>query len=101
MHATSRFLLRDSKLTQLNWNTNYSVGGHQIHLTNRDGSLTMAAVYMHNQKLKIIEGTAPKGEAEPDSSAVVRMDRRERREHPLSVAVPSRVPGAAAGRPAR
>lgn len=65
MHATSKFLLRDSKLTQLNWNTNYSVGGHQIHLTNRDGSRTMAAVYMHNQKLYIIEGTAPKGEAEP------------------------------------
>jgi hypothetical protein len=65
MHATSKFLLRDSKLTQLNWNTNYSVGGHQIHLTNRDGSRTMAAVYMHNQKLYIIEGTAPEGEAEP------------------------------------
>ena len=65
VHATSQFLLRDAKVTQLNWNTNYSVGGHQIHLTNRDGSRTMAAVYMHNQKLYIIEGTAPGGEAEP------------------------------------
>jgi hypothetical protein len=65
VHATSTFLLRDAKITQLNWNTNYSVGGHQFHLTNRDGSRTMAAVYMHSQKLYIIEGTAPAGEAEP------------------------------------
>lgn len=65
VYATSRFLQRDAQVTQFNWNTSYSVGGHQIHLTNRDGSRTMAAVYMHNQKLYIIEGTSPRGEPEP------------------------------------
>ena len=63
--ATWKFLQRDAKVTLLNWNTFYSVGGNQLHLTNRDGSLTMAGVYMHNQKLYIIEGTVPAGEPLP------------------------------------
>jgi len=61
VHAIEAFLLRDAKVTQLSWNTYYSVGGNQVHLTNRDRSRTMAAVYMHNQKLYIIEGTTPEG----------------------------------------
>ena len=65
VHATQAFILRDAKVTQLNWNTYYSVGGHQIDMTNRDGSRTLAAIYMHNQKLYILEGTTPKGE--PDA----------------------------------
>ena len=65
LHATWKFMERDAKVTQLTWNTTYGVGGHQVHLTNRDGSRTMAAVYMHNQKLYIIEGTVPEGAAEP------------------------------------
>jgi hypothetical protein len=59
VYATGKFLERDAKVTQLVWNTYYSVGGHQMHLTNRDGSRTMAGVYMHTQKLYIIEGTVP------------------------------------------
>ena len=65
VYATWRFLQRDAKVTELAWNTTGSVGGNQIHLTNRDGSRTMAAVYMHTQKLYIIEGTVPKGEPAP------------------------------------
>lgn len=65
VHATQTFLLRDAKVTLLGWNTNYSVGGHQIHLTNRDGSRTVAAIYMHNEKLYIIEATVPEGEPQP------------------------------------
>ena len=65
VHATWKFLARDAKVTQLVWNTTYGVGGHQIHLTNRDGSRTMAAIYMHLQKLYIIEGTVPAGYPEP------------------------------------
>lgn len=65
VHGTEAFLLRDAKVTQLSWNTYYSVGGQQVHLTNRDGSRTKAAVYMHNQKLYISEGTTPAGE--PDA----------------------------------
>ena len=65
LHATWKFLERDAKVTQLTWSTTYGVGGHQVHLTNRDGSRTMAAVYLHNQKLYIIEGTVPAGYPEP------------------------------------
>ena len=65
VHATWKFVERDAKVTQLTWNTTYGVGGNQVHLTNRDGSRTMAAVYMHNQKLYIIEGTVPAGYPEP------------------------------------
>jgi len=65
VYATWKFIQRDAKVTQLVWNTDYGVGGHQIHLTNRDGSRTMAAIYMHVQKLYIIEGTVPKGLPEP------------------------------------
>lgn len=65
VHAMEAFLLRDAKVTQMSWNTYYSVGGQQVHLTNRDGSRTKAAVYVHNQKLYISEGTTPAGE--PDA----------------------------------
>jgi hypothetical protein len=61
VYAIEQFILRDGKVTQLSWNTYYSVGGNQVHLTNRDGSRTKAAVYMHNQKLYISEGTTPPG----------------------------------------
>ena len=65
LHATWKFMERDAKVTQLTWNTVYGVGGHLVHLTNRDGSRTMAAIYMHNQKLYIVEGTVPPGYPEP------------------------------------
>src|ERR1044071_8529891 len=61
VYAIEAFILRDAKVTQLSWNTYYSVGGQQVHLTNKDGSRTKAAVYMHNQKLYISEGTTPQG----------------------------------------
>jgi hypothetical protein len=65
LHATWKFIARDAKVTQLTWNTSYGVGGHLVHLTNRDGSRTMAAIYMHIQKLYIVEGTVPVGYPEP------------------------------------
>ena len=65
VQATWKFLERDAKVTQLTWNTTYGVGGNQIHLTNRDGSRTMAAIYMHEKKLYIIEGTVPARYPEP------------------------------------
>ena len=42
------------------------VGGHQLHLTNiKDRSRTEAGVYMHQNKLYILEGTVPEGYPEP------------------------------------
>jgi len=65
VYATWNFINRDAKVTELVWNTTGSVGGNMIHLTTRDQSRTIAAIYMHEQKLYIIEGTVPKG-APPD-----------------------------------
>jgi hypothetical protein len=65
VHATWQFLQRDAKLTHLGWNSTYFIGGHQLNLTNRDGSRTLAATYMHDRKLYILEGTVPEGYPQP------------------------------------
>jgi hypothetical protein len=65
IHATWQLMQRDAKVTHFLWNNIDLVGGHQIHLTNRDGSRTFAAIYMHDQKLYIAEGTVPDGYPEP------------------------------------
>jgi hypothetical protein len=65
IYATWQLMQRDAKVTHLLWNNIDLVGGHQIHLTNRDGSRTLAAIYMHDQKLYIVEGTVPDGYPEP------------------------------------
>ena len=41
------------------------VEGHQLQLTNADGSRTLAAIYRHENKLYILEGTVPEGYPEP------------------------------------
>jgi hypothetical protein len=65
LYATWQFTQRDATLTQLVFNSTYGVYGHQLHLTNRDGSRTLGAIYMHDQRLYIIEGTVPEGYPEP------------------------------------
>ncbi|MBI2186882.1 MAG: hypothetical protein HYU37_07120 [Acidobacteria bacterium] len=65
LYATWQFTQRDAVLTQLIFNSTYGVYGHQLHLTNRDGSRTLAALYMHDRRLYIVEGTVPEGYPEP------------------------------------
>lgn len=65
IYATWQFMQRDAKITHFLWNNIDLVGGHQLQLTNRDGSRTLAGVYMHDQKLYIVEGTVPEGYPEP------------------------------------
>ena len=66
VYATWRFLQRDAKLTSLVWNFVDLVEGHQLQLTNNaDKSRTFAGIYMHENKLYIIEGTVPAGYPEP------------------------------------
>ena len=65
IHATWQFMQRAARVTHFLWNNIDLVGGHQIHLTNRDGSRTLAAIYMHDYKLYISEGTVPEGYPEP------------------------------------
>lgn len=64
-YATWKFLQRDATLTHFMWNNTDLVAGHQLQMTNRDESRTFVAIYMHEDRLYILEGTTPKGAAEP------------------------------------
>src|SRR5262249_8864369 len=59
VHASWQFMQRDAKVTQYQWNFNDLVEGHQVVLTNADKSRTFAGMYMHENKLYIIESTVP------------------------------------------
>ena len=66
VYATFRLLQRDVTLTGLAWEWQDLVEGHLIQLTNNaDQSRTFAYVAMHENKLYIVEGTVPRGFAEP------------------------------------
>jgi hypothetical protein len=62
VYATSKFLQRDAKLIRLTWNFQQMVQGQEVQLRNNtDQSVTWVSVYMHENRLIIMEGTVPKG----------------------------------------
>ena len=63
--ATWAFLQRDAKVTTLTYTYADLVEGHQLQLTNKDGSRTFAAIHMHENRLYILEGTVPEGSPAP------------------------------------
>jgi len=64
--ASWQFMQRDAKVTHYMWNFIDLVEGHQLQLTNNaDKSRTFVAIYMHDNRLYISEGTVPDGETEP------------------------------------
>jgi hypothetical protein len=66
VYATSKFLQRDAKVTHLMWNSQQMVQGQELQLTNNaDQSRTWASIYMHENRLVILEATIPKGYPEP------------------------------------
>lgn len=65
LYATGQFLKRDVKVTHLGYNFVDLVEGHLLHLTNSDRSRTFVSIYMHENKLYILEGAVPPGYAEP------------------------------------
>jgi len=66
VYATFKLLQRDARLTSLVWDWQDMVEGHSLQLTNNpDQSRTFAYIAMHANKLYILEGTVPKGYAEP------------------------------------
>jgi len=64
-YASWQLMKRDAKLTLFVWGVVDQVEGHQMQLTNADKSRTFAGIYMHQNKLYIIEGTVPPGYPEP------------------------------------
>jgi hypothetical protein len=64
--ASWQFMQRAAKVTHYMWNFIDLVEGHQLQLTNSaDKSRTFVAIYMHENRLYILEGTVPDGDPEP------------------------------------
>lgn len=66
IYATWQFMQRNAKVTYFGWNNIDLVEGHMLSLENADKSRTSAAVYMHDNRLYILEGTVPAGYPVPD-----------------------------------
>jgi hypothetical protein len=63
--ASWRFFQRDAKVTSYLWEFVDLVEGHQLQLTNADQSRTHVGIYMHQNRLYILEATVPKGYPPP------------------------------------
>jgi hypothetical protein len=66
VYASWNFMKRDgAKLTHYAHYNSDRVEGHEIHLTNADGSRTFAVAHMHEDRLYILEATVPRGTPPP------------------------------------
>ena len=66
VYASWNFMKRDGvKLTHYAHYNSDRVEGHEIHLTNADGSRTFAVAHMHEDRLYILEATVPRGTPPP------------------------------------
>jgi hypothetical protein len=59
IHGAWTLLQRNVKLTHLSYSNADRVEGQELYFTNADGSRTFAAIYMHENRLYILEGTVP------------------------------------------
>jgi hypothetical protein len=66
IYATWLFLKNKPDLKFLGWATMDAVEGELLDFVNADKSQTAAAIYMHENKLYMIEGTVPAGMPPPD-----------------------------------
>lgn len=60
-YAARAFRLRGGEVTYDAWHHIDLVEGHQMQMTNPDGSRTYAAIYFHAGRLYILEATVPEG----------------------------------------
>jgi protein tyrosine phosphatase (PTP) superfamily phosphohydrolase (DUF442 family) len=66
-YAVFKLLQRDAKLTGMTWNWAEQVEGTLLQFTNNaDQTRMSASIYMHDNRLYVIEGTVPKGYPEPE-----------------------------------
>ncbi|MGH7555038.1 MAG: hypothetical protein ACREMQ_18715 [Longimicrobiales bacterium] len=54
-----------AKVTYDAWHYIDLVEGHQLHVTNADQTITHASIYLHENRLYILDGTVPPNAAEP------------------------------------
>ena len=64
-YAAGQFMKRDAKVTSYVWGAVDQVEGRNMQLTNADRSRTFVMIYMHENKLYLVEGTVPPGYPEP------------------------------------
>ena len=67
LYASWNVIAKDpaARLTHLVYTQADRVEGDDVHLTHPDGSRTFASVFMHEDRLYILEATVPKGEPQP------------------------------------
>ena len=65
-YATWQLLRRDVRPTFFGWNFVDLVEGRHLQLTNADGTRTFAAIYMHEDRLYVLEATSPPGRPGPE-----------------------------------
>jgi hypothetical protein len=63
-YAASSFIKRDGKVTYYGYANSDRIEGRRVQLTNPDKSKTFVAIYMHENRLYILEATVP-GNAPP------------------------------------
>jgi len=60
VYGVSKFLMRDARVTEIIWNGIALVQGQAVQLTNTaDKSQTFVGVYMHDDRLVVVEATVP------------------------------------------
>ena len=65
-YVMSKFVERDAKVTALTWNGIALVQGVEMRLTNNsDQSRTFTSIYMHENRLVVLEATVPRGDPPP------------------------------------
>ena len=60
-HAAWSFRKRGGDVTYDAWSDIERVEGHQLQITNEDGSRTFAGIYLHDSRLYILEANVPPG----------------------------------------
>jgi len=64
-YAVWNFIKKDGKVTYYAYANSDRIEGRRVQLTNPDRSKTFAAIYMHENRLYILEGTVPAGAPPP------------------------------------
>ena len=64
-YAVWTFIKRDAKVTYYAYANSDRIEGRRIQLANPDRSKTFVAIYMHENRLFILEGTVPAGAVPP------------------------------------
>ena len=80
-YAAFKLLQQHGTPTGMTWNWAEQVEGTLLQFTNADQSRTSASIYMHDNRLYVVEGDVPKGNPEPElfkmSVGFIREDGKE------------------------